>query len=351
MQSFFTVPSPNGLMSAPLLMMALLPLLLFGQELTPSAAQSDSPPAPITKVPPVYPKEAIAAGVQGTVLLQVAIDEKGVPSEILVVSPLGFGLDDSAIKAVKQWRFQPATRDGEPVIGVSYVEINFRLEGANFDRNLERRRTIYNQVLAAADNKAVMQPERALELLQKLVKENYAPAMHLMARLYRDGQWVVQNPEKALSLVQQAAGKDYGPAVYQVGRMLMAGDQLRQDPDTGLKMVHKAAHLGSVQAQLYLAIAYEAGKPVPRDPERARHFFRLCAAAGQELCQCRLAQSLLQSPRRSENDLLQALAWYSVAAEMGSVQAKEALNRELPKLSAAQRASVDRLKRKLARKP
>ena len=40
---------------------------------------------------------------------------------------LGMGLDQRALEAIKQWRFQPAVKDGEPVAVSARVEVNFRL--------------------------------------------------------------------------------------------------------------------------------------------------------------------------------------------------------------------------------
>ena len=40
---------------------------------------------------------------------------------------VGFGLDDSAVQAVKTWKFDPAKLDGKPVKTAVGVEVNFRL--------------------------------------------------------------------------------------------------------------------------------------------------------------------------------------------------------------------------------
>jgi TonB family protein len=80
-------------------------------------------PAPCAQVPPrivkspapIYSNEALKAKVQGDVLLLLVIGTDGQPSHIIVQRSLGFGLDEEAIKAVKKWRFQPATMDGMPV--------------------------------------------------------------------------------------------------------------------------------------------------------------------------------------------------------------------------------------------
>jgi TonB family protein len=44
-----------------------------------------------------------------------------------VVRPLGMGLDQKALDAVKQWKFEPAMKDGKPVAVQINVEVNFRL--------------------------------------------------------------------------------------------------------------------------------------------------------------------------------------------------------------------------------
>ena len=86
-----------------------------------------SAPVPILRPEPEYSEEARQAKRQGAVLLQVAIDENGVPQEIKVVRSLGFGLDQKAIEAVQKWRFKPALKDGQPVPVSANIEINFRL--------------------------------------------------------------------------------------------------------------------------------------------------------------------------------------------------------------------------------
>jgi TonB family protein len=76
---------------------------------------------------PAYTAEAMAARVEGTVVLEVLIDERGhVPDARIVRSiPL---LDRSALEAVKQWRFAPTTINGEPVPVMAQVEMSFTLK-------------------------------------------------------------------------------------------------------------------------------------------------------------------------------------------------------------------------------
>ncbi|MBZ5609536.1 MAG: TonB family protein [Acidobacteriia bacterium] len=86
-----------------------------------------SPPRIVSKVDPEYTDEARAAKYEGTVVLFVELDPDGIARNIQVVKSLGLGLDDKAIAAVSQWRFNPAQKNGEPVTVQATIEVNFRL--------------------------------------------------------------------------------------------------------------------------------------------------------------------------------------------------------------------------------
>ena len=92
---------------------------LMGRDMTPPKA---------TYAPdPQYSEEARKARFEGTVVLWLVVDADGLPQKIKVQRSLGMGLDEQAIKAVSQWRFQPATKNGTPVPVIINVEVNFRL--------------------------------------------------------------------------------------------------------------------------------------------------------------------------------------------------------------------------------
>jgi TonB family protein len=76
---------------------------------------------------PEYSEKARKAKYQGTVVLWLVVDADGLPQQIRVQRPLGMGLDEEAIAAVKRWRFQPSQKDGKPVPVMINVEVNFRL--------------------------------------------------------------------------------------------------------------------------------------------------------------------------------------------------------------------------------
>ena len=76
---------------------------------------------------PRYPDSARKAKYQGVVIVGLIVDENGVPRNVHVVRPLGMGLDENALDAVRRYRFEPSTFQGSPVPVEINVEVNFRL--------------------------------------------------------------------------------------------------------------------------------------------------------------------------------------------------------------------------------
>lgn len=81
---------------------------------------------PIQRVDPAYPDLAAQAHVQGIVIVEVLVDERGVPAgtKILRSVPL---LDAAAINAVEQWRWNPYTSGGRAVPFLVTVTVDFQL--------------------------------------------------------------------------------------------------------------------------------------------------------------------------------------------------------------------------------
>jgi TonB family protein len=59
------------------------------------------------------------------------IDSDGIPQNIRIVKSVDTRLDESAIKAVEQWRYKPALLNGVPVPVVSEVIVKFEIDGKN----------------------------------------------------------------------------------------------------------------------------------------------------------------------------------------------------------------------------
>ncbi|MDP8980527.1 MAG: TonB family protein [Acidobacteriota bacterium] len=310
-----------------------------------------TPPKVIRKVDPEYSQEARNAGIQGTVVYELIIDELGRPTKLSVLSPLGFGLDERAQSAIEQWKFAPATQNGKPVKFLATIEVNFRFLESWFDEKAERNRTAFNLVIRDLKSQDAKHAEQALKTVKNLAKEKFPPAMCVLGKMHVSGDLVAKDPDQGLALIRKAADKNYGPALYELGVMYLDGNPLPRDSEKGLRLLRDAAVLGSVQAQFYLGASYEMGDGVPLELDRARRYFRLCAATGQFFCQFRMGRLLLNLPGRQEREYLQAIAWLKLAADQNMIQARELMDKELPKLTPEQVAWVDKLKVQLVHKP
>jgi TonB family protein len=91
-------------------------------------ASSDlSAPAPLRKVDPKYPPTLIKERVEGEVVLYAVIRRDGSVNSIQLVRGIDEQLDANSIEALRQWRFQPGTKQGTPVDVEAIVHIPFHL--------------------------------------------------------------------------------------------------------------------------------------------------------------------------------------------------------------------------------
>jgi TonB family protein len=86
-----------------------------------------APPAVVSRVDAAYPPEALAARIEGTVVLQVAIDAAGHVEDASVAESAGEAFDAAALAAVRRWTFTPASRAGVPVASRIRVPFVFQL--------------------------------------------------------------------------------------------------------------------------------------------------------------------------------------------------------------------------------
>ena len=304
-----------------------------------------TPPQIVSKVEPTYTQEAKQAGVQATLLLYLVVNESGQPTDLEVISPVGFGLDESALRAVSQWRFKPGKKDDRPVAVAATIEVNFRFRGTYFDAKAEQLRTSFNAALFNLQKK--IKPEEAVKQLESLAAKKLPEAMFTVGTFHATGTWLPKDEARGAELIQAAAAKNYGPAIYEMGRRVIAGQGFPADESKGLAMIMEAAQLGSRVARHELGVRYQTGQGVTQDAERARRYFRLCATDGLSQCQYQLAVLLLEGQPRSEHSFLQALAWLDLAADQGLAPARERGNLERANLTPDQVTWVARLKEQL----
>jgi TonB family protein len=87
-------------------------------------------PAVVAEVKPKYTPEAMKQKIQGTVWMDVVVLETGDVGDVTISKSLDaeYGLDQEAIKAAKQWKFKPGTKEGKPVAVAVVIEMAFTLK-------------------------------------------------------------------------------------------------------------------------------------------------------------------------------------------------------------------------------
>src|SRR3954447_655029 len=124
-------------------MTALIPLMLATLFLPQSPANQNSPSPPMAypigqgvtspvlvhETKPHYTAEAMRARIQGVVGLEGVVIPDGSGGAVRGTRSLGaaFGLDDEAVKSLKQWRFRPGMKDGAPVPVLVMIEMTYSL--------------------------------------------------------------------------------------------------------------------------------------------------------------------------------------------------------------------------------
>ncbi len=90
--------------------------------------QVDTPPAPIRKVEPEFPLEARRMGIAGKVVLKLLVKKDGSVDKASVIDAAPKGIfEDSALEAIKKWKFSPGRYRGDAVATWVLQPIQFRL--------------------------------------------------------------------------------------------------------------------------------------------------------------------------------------------------------------------------------
>ncbi len=84
-------------------------------------------PTIVHEVKPDYTEDGRRRGIEGDVVVEIIVRSDGSVGSVKLLSGLGAGLDQRAMDAVKQWRFNPATRYGTPVDVIVEVAVEFKL--------------------------------------------------------------------------------------------------------------------------------------------------------------------------------------------------------------------------------
>lgn len=106
------------------------------QPIPADAPKTRRAPAPINReaqalasnADPVYPATALRAGIEGSVVARINVDRQGNVSDVAIVQREGSrdrALDRAVIEAARNWRFEPAMREGQAIDSVVQVPVDF----------------------------------------------------------------------------------------------------------------------------------------------------------------------------------------------------------------------------------
>jgi protein TonB len=98
-----------------------------GTAVNPVTSDATMPVDLTPQIRPVYPAQARNAGIEGVLMLELVVDEDG---KVLRAKPagkhLGYGLEEAAVSAFRQKRFQPSlSKDGKPIVVKFYQPVQF----------------------------------------------------------------------------------------------------------------------------------------------------------------------------------------------------------------------------------
>jgi len=94
-----------------------------------SGGQDEEPSVrEVPKANDEYPEEARQANVEGVVKLRIGVDAQGLVTDAVVISGLGYGLDEEAVRRIKRIKFNPGKRKGQPAAMTIDFKLRFQLE-------------------------------------------------------------------------------------------------------------------------------------------------------------------------------------------------------------------------------
>ncbi|HZU22099.1 MAG TPA: energy transducer TonB [Terriglobales bacterium] len=83
------------------------------------------PALPIVGPVPVISRNEMPPGVEGSVIIEITIDERGNLTGTKLVQRLGYGIDERVLSALQKWHFKPATRDGVAIASQQLCVFHF----------------------------------------------------------------------------------------------------------------------------------------------------------------------------------------------------------------------------------
>jgi TPR repeat protein len=260
--------------------------------------------------------------------------------------PLGFGLDETAIEAVRQWRFRPATKDGKAVNVQATIEVNFVL-------NPDNPQTVEQLEKIAAGSDSAAGPalvelaklafrrnpadlEKGVGYLKRASELGFAPAQWELAFCLFHGRGVRKDEKKAFEWAKRSADQGSPEGLNLVGWAYRTGTGAKRNQEEAYRYFLQGAEKGSAAAMFNLGALYETKVVGEPDFEKAAYWHRRAADRGMPGAQWRLGMLLAQGKAVPAGPW-EASAWLLLAARAGVKEGEPELQKELAKLSPADR--------------
>ncbi len=125
--------------------------------------QTDRKARVIYRVDPEYPQDAREKKIEGTVALSMTIDHDGIPQNVQVKRSLSPSLDQSAVDAVRKWRFEPAIKNGQPASMFVSIDVYFGADSGGVDKAQQNLATALHQAVEARSAEWEMKRRKDLE--------------------------------------------------------------------------------------------------------------------------------------------------------------------------------------------
>jgi TonB family protein len=154
--------------------------------------------------PPAYPSIEQANGRDGWVALNFMIDPQGKPYEITIMESTGNeALEQAALKAARDWEFEPATLNGVPIDAGHALKVNFRLSGeSGANTSFVRAYREFNAAITAQDR---AKADAAMAKLE--VRNLYEDAFYGLAQYHYARLWGTKDQER-IALKRAIASED-----------------------------------------------------------------------------------------------------------------------------------------------
>lgn len=107
-------------------------------------------PRVLNSIDPSSNQYAQKYGIAGLTLFRTVVDASGKPQQVAITRPIGFGLDEEAVQAIKASHFKPAMKDGKPVAVVTDVVVTFRIYSNRTKPGSVKKGQKQTQVVASA---------------------------------------------------------------------------------------------------------------------------------------------------------------------------------------------------------